>query len=96
MRLKLLFLLAIVAATMAAAVFADERPGAASSERPAAVPLVYSHSQRCPVGPAEGALRPCVCDHEGKNCRVILQPDRLQQGTSPWCQCPLREARDGR
>ena len=99
MRLTLLFLTVLVAAAMPAT--AGERPDAVAAQRPGAVPLIRAHAQQCPVPPARAVLWPCVCDDQGKNCRLIFQrDDPVSQSqdrlASPWCQCPIREARDGR
>jgi hypothetical protein len=69
----------------------------AATERAAAVPLVYVHTQACPVPPADAILVACVCDHDGKNCRPVVEEDRAPRAKpSPWCQCAAREIRIGR
>jgi hypothetical protein len=82
-RLILLLLLA-VAVTGTSLVSAAE-------ERRDAPPVVYVHGQACPVPPVNVILVACVCDHEGKNCRPVVEKDIASRTSpGPWCQCAVR------
>jgi hypothetical protein len=88
-RLTLLILLVAVT-TGTSVVFAAE-------ERHDVAPVIYVHAQACPVPPVKVILVACVCDREGKNCRPVVEKDIASRTSpGPWCQCAVREMRDGR
>jgi hypothetical protein len=79
------------------AVTPGESRVSAAEERRDVAPMIYAHAQACPVPPVNVILVACVCDHEGKNCRPVVEKDIASRtGPGPWCQCAVREMRDGR